>query len=58
VNHLAEPCDQKVGNFTDMPSANTDLRENGQDRMDWTDLAQDRDKLRVLVNTVTNIRVP
>jgi hypothetical protein len=26
--------------------------------MDWTDLAQDRDQWRVLVNTVMNLRVP
>jgi hypothetical protein len=26
--------------------------------MDWIDLAQDRDQLRVLMNTVTNLRVP
>jgi hypothetical protein len=26
--------------------------------MDWTELAQDRDRWRVLVNTVMNLRVP
>jgi hypothetical protein len=35
-----------------------DLREIGWDGMDWIDLAQCRDKWRVLVNTVMNLRVP
>jgi hypothetical protein len=35
-----------------------DLREMGWDGMDWIDLAQDRNHLRVLVNTVMNLRVP
>jgi hypothetical protein len=35
-----------------------DLREIGWDRMDWIDLAQDRDQWRALVNTVMNLRVP
>jgi hypothetical protein len=26
-------------------------------RMDWTDLAQDRDQWKALVNTVTNLQV-
>jgi hypothetical protein len=30
-----------------------ELREIGWDSKDWIDLAQDRDKLRALVNTVT-----
>jgi hypothetical protein len=34
------------------------LREIGWDGMDWIDLAQNRDKWRSLVNTVTNLRVP
>jgi hypothetical protein len=35
-----------------------DLRAVGWDGRDWIDLAQDRDQLRALVNTVMNLRVP
>jgi hypothetical protein len=35
-----------------------DLREIGWGGMDWIDLAQDRDKLRALVNTVMNLWAP
>jgi hypothetical protein len=35
-----------------------DLREIGWSSMDWTDLAQDRDQWRALVNTVMNLRFP
>jgi hypothetical protein len=35
-----------------------DLREIGWDGMDWTDLAQDRDQWRALVNTVMNLQAP
>jgi hypothetical protein len=35
-----------------------DLREIGWDDMDWIDLAEDREQLRALVNTVVNLRVP
>jgi hypothetical protein len=34
------------------------LREIGWVGMDWIDLAQDRDQLRALMNTVMNLRVP
>jgi hypothetical protein len=32
--------------------------ETGLGGMDWTDLAQDRDQWRALVNTVMNLQVP
>jgi hypothetical protein len=35
-----------------------DLREIGWGDMDWTDLVQDRDRWKALVNTLINIRVP
>jgi hypothetical protein len=35
-----------------------ELRETRGGGMDWTDLAQDRDRRRALVNTVMNPRVP
>jgi hypothetical protein len=35
-----------------------DLREVEWSGMDWTDLAQDRDRWTALVNTVMNLRVP
>jgi hypothetical protein len=33
------------------------LQEVGWGGMDWTDLAQDRDRRRVLVNAVMNLQV-
>jgi hypothetical protein len=35
-----------------------DLRGIGWGGMDWTDLAQDRDQWRAIVNTLMNIRLP
>jgi hypothetical protein len=35
-----------------------DLGEIGWDGRDWTELAQDRDQWRAVVNTVMNLRVP
>jgi hypothetical protein len=35
-----------------------DLREIGLNRMNWIDLAQDKDQWRALVNAVMNLRIP
>jgi hypothetical protein len=40
-----------------MHNIKMNLREIGWNGVDWIDLAQDRDKLGVFVNTVMNLRV-
>jgi hypothetical protein len=35
-----------------------DFQEVGGGRVDWMELAQDRDRWRALVSTVKNLRVP
>jgi uncharacterized protein YebE (UPF0316 family) len=41
-----------------MDNIKMDLREKGWGGTDWINMAQDRDQLRVIVNTVMNLRVP
>jgi hypothetical protein len=48
---LGRPRRRRVNN------TKMNLREIGWDGIDWVDLAQDRDRWRALVNTMTNLRV-
>jgi hypothetical protein len=50
-------CDSCVSSTT-LPYINIDLGEVGWGDVDWNDLAKDRKKWRVLVNSVLNLRVP
>jgi hypothetical protein len=49
---LGRPRGRWVGNIK------IDLREMGCGRMDWIDLAQDRDQWRALMSTEMKLRVP
>jgi len=35
-----------------------ELKGSGWDGTEWIDLAQDRDKLQALMNTIMNLRLP
>jgi hypothetical protein len=50
------PLGRPRGRWVD--NINIDFREIGWDCMSWSDLAQDRDQWRALVNTVMNFWVP
>jgi hypothetical protein len=41
-----------------LDNINMDLRDIGWDDMNWTDVAEDRDQRRALVNKAMNLRVP
>jgi hypothetical protein len=51
-DHPGRPCCRKENNIE------MDLSETGCENVDWIQLAQDKDKWRVLVNKVMNFRVP
>jgi hypothetical protein len=35
-----------------------DVRQTGWDGVDWTDMAQDRNQWKALVDTILNLQVP
>ena len=41
-----------------MDNIKTELQEMGRGVMDWTELAEDRDRWRALVNAVMSLQVP
>ena len=49
---------QKPSGFSAAPCIKLDLQEVGCGDMEWFDLAEDRDRWRVLVNAAMNLRVP
>jgi hypothetical protein len=44
--------------FLEEPRSWTDILLRPKQRLDWIELARDRDRWRALVNAVINIRVP
>jgi hypothetical protein len=50
------PLGRRRRNWVD--NIKIDLREIGWNGIDWSDLAQDRNQWRALVNTEMNVRVP
>jgi len=51
-----EPLGRPRGRWED--NTKMDLQEVGCEGMDWIDMAQDMDRLRAVVCTLMNLRVP